>query len=218
MANAHLVQQIAQLGWGGFTKADFDWSSNGSFLAIVHRGGIWLYHSGEFDTPYAKLASSSLTVTQIVFSPDSRWLAIAEDNVVRVRDVRAGTEKVALKGHQDKILSLAFSLDSNLLASASKDQTVRLWHLNDALASVVIKEFGSKGYELSDEPDKRPDLIFSPNGKWLVFSADEGETYSKVRSGRFGFAYLPNKLLSGGTGVSRRISASRINSLRAKLL
>src|SRR5262249_31982728 len=48
------------------------------------------------------------------------------DNVVVLR--RAGHEKV-LKGHRARVLSVAFSPDGTLLASASRDHDVRIWNV-----------------------------------------------------------------------------------------
>jgi WD40 repeat protein len=39
---------------------------------------------------------------------------------------------VVLRGHEDIVVSVAFSPDSKLLASGSTDHTIHLWHLQVA--------------------------------------------------------------------------------------
>jgi WD40 repeat protein len=64
------------------------------------------------------------------FSPDDRWLALAEKGgAIRVFDLAKREVLTDLKGHADDVGFLSFSADGSLMASASLDRTVRLWHL-----------------------------------------------------------------------------------------
>lgn len=80
-------------------------------------------------------ASPNLIETEIVrdmsFSPDGRFLAIAQDNEIQVWQVGNWESPAHLTGHEDMIWSLAFSADGQLLVSASQDDTVRLWSMAD---------------------------------------------------------------------------------------
>jgi WD40 repeat protein len=46
---------------------------------------------------------------------------------VKVWDATSGQETLTLKGHTDGVYNVAFSVDGKRLASASHDQTVKVW-------------------------------------------------------------------------------------------
>ena len=74
--------------------------------------------------------SNSLWSLSVAFSPDGSTLASGfQDRTVRLWDVETQTEVATLKGHTDRVISVSFSPDGGLLASAGgwEDPTVRLW-------------------------------------------------------------------------------------------
>jgi WD40 repeat protein len=69
-------------------------------------------------------------------SPDGRWLAVggfgtpdeaAHWGDVKLLDLTSGEVAAVLRGHSNVIQGLAFSPDGAWLASASSDQTLRVW-------------------------------------------------------------------------------------------
>jgi WD40 repeat protein/energy-coupling factor transporter ATP-binding protein EcfA2 len=66
-------------------------------------------------------------------------------------------------GHRGSVLSVAFSPNSNLLASASKDGTVRIWDLNTNAEIGKLTEH--RGDVLS--------VAFSPNGKMIATGGED---------------------------------------------
>jgi WD40 repeat protein len=87
------------------------------------------FHAGK----YAKVAASAR-------SPERRWLAYAasvagnsDDKVVRIVDLTDSDRKAPARsyfGHEKPITALVFSKEGGVLVSSSKDQTIRIWSLD----------------------------------------------------------------------------------------
>ena len=72
-----------------------------------------------------------------------------------------------LTGHINPVTSVAFSPDGRALASASTDQSLRLWNVTDSAHPVPI------GQPLTGHTDPVNSVAFSPDGRTLVsVSAD----------------------------------------------
>ena len=81
---------------------------------------------GDLDSPSC--------VSWVTFSPDSRWVALAPAEgrvpVVFVWNTLTGDLVFRFQGHQEPITSIAFDPEGKRLVSVSRDNTLRLWHLN----------------------------------------------------------------------------------------
>jgi WD40 repeat protein len=79
------------------------------------------------------LRGQKALVSDVTFSPDGRWLATAGPTTVGVWDtttgrrIEAGTPVLFLRGHVQRVRSVAFAPDSRRLASVSDDGTVRTY-------------------------------------------------------------------------------------------
>lgn len=71
-------------------------------------------------------------VSQVAFSPDGRYLAVAAvgGSSVQLVYVNSWTVIRTLEGHTDGVTSVAFSPDGHFLVSGSDDDTVKLWIVN----------------------------------------------------------------------------------------
>ena len=107
-------------------------------------------------------------IRDVEFSPDGAKIAAttwsgALGGTVRFYDAEAGAEIQRIYAHRDTIANLEFSPDGALLATASRDQSVKMW---DIEKGVLVTSYVDLG-------DRIQDIEFSPNGETLLIGLGE---------------------------------------------
>jgi WD40 repeat protein len=157
--------------------------------------------------------------SSVAFSPDGKTLASDKSDTIKLWDVSTTQEISHLRGHSTRgiyltqqdvyielIYSLAFSPDSKILASGSKDCTVKLWEVSTGREIICLR--GHTKYINS--------VAFSPDGKilasgskdkttklWNVSTGQEIITLREHLYGVSSVAFSPDgKTLASGGGDS----------------
>jgi len=107
-------------------------------------------------------------IRSLSFSPDNALLASGgDDGRVRLWDVRSGSLRAAVQGH-DRVWCAAFAPGGERLATAGQDGLVKLWHvLGDDRRTIGV---ASEAKEVFADW-----LTFSPDGQTLFTRTSNGE-------------------------------------------
>ncbi|KAG9042579.1 hypothetical protein FS842_002143 [Serendipita sp. 407] len=107
-------------------------------------------------------------VDTVAISNDGRHAAIARGKQLGIHVIHSFpyVPRVNMKGHEDLILSVAFSPDSQKVATGSRDKTIRIWHL------MIWREEGHEK-KLEGHEDSVCSVAFSADGSKLVSGSSD---------------------------------------------
>jgi hypothetical protein len=130
---------------------------------------------------------AKLTPIEFAAIPSSNWESIAfnssknlvaggfgnDQGAVYLWDAASGNQVAVLRGHIAQISKIAFSSDGSLMATASYDGTVRLWHLNDLnTLPIVFDDFDSWVTSLTFTKDDRYIISGGRHGRIRVYPVE----------------------------------------------
>ncbi len=157
-ANAGALHCLAH--WSNQPVYSLTWSPDQRLLAAASFGGTYLYDARTLEPVRFIQDPVEIGASGIALSPDHTLMAAGslEDSRVWIYRVSDGQVVHELRGHEDEVLSVAFSPDGQLLASGSRDGTIRIWNVSDGNFVHILR--GHTRDVLS--------VAFSPDGQYLA--------------------------------------------------
>ena len=157
-------EPTAEFGNGSISKIAY--SSDGQLLAVCGSGGIFFYDASTL-TQVGHLSDDFGGIYTIAFSPDSKLLASGgADSIIRLWDMATRQQITTFTGHNYPVVSVNFSSDGAILASASTD-TVRFWDINK---KEQVGQIDLKKVVFSDVMQ----VLFSPDGALVAIAMADG--------------------------------------------
>ncbi len=156
----------------------------GAILAITFSpDGRWLATSGadnsirlwdlQSNDCISQLRAHRKMVNALAFSPDGKYLASADDGGLlrlhQVNDLVSPTQQGARQAaweittNNSALFTLAFSPDSQLLASGGTEKSIQIWHVSERRLVASVQGHESSIYALA----------FSPDGRYLASSGGD---------------------------------------------
>ncbi|KAF9933385.1 hypothetical protein FBU30_005594 [Linnemannia zychae] len=149
------------------------------------------------------VASRYFGQTSIAISPDRLRMAAGDSNFnVHITNIESGLIEFVLAGHTQSIEAIAFSPRSDIVATGSRDATVRLWSMDsgdivrelDSHAGVKALEFSPDGQQIASVSQDDAVIL------WEVETGEMKEFYAK-KNAQHSFTHV------GFSPISAQITA-----------
>jgi eukaryotic-like serine/threonine-protein kinase len=136
-----------------------------------HRNWEWQYLQSQLDGASFVLPVPGGKARLFVLSPSGRQIAVGciNQNEVYLFDVATVKLEAILRGHSSPATSLAYRPDGKQVATASNDQTIRLWDPATGQQTALLQE--------KVDPtnlERNPLVYYSPDGSRLATASGSG--------------------------------------------
>lgn len=149
------------------------WSPDGRRIAAtVFGNGVRLWDTEDREDP---VVLGSPPMIAVAFTPDRKSIvAITEDHAPRIWNAEIPLAPEVVRGHTDRVYSVAWSPDGRRLASGSYDGIVRVSSLDEARRSVVYRAAPADSIVESVAfcPDSRHLVAVMPSARVAVWDLD----------------------------------------------
>jgi WD40 repeat protein len=167
--------------------------------AQFSRDGKWIVTASDDDTARVwnlaggkELAVVRLPESQVVdadFCFQENKIAIASGATVSLRNMKNGAELVALRGHSAPVNRVRFSHDCAKIATASADETARIWDANTGKELVVLRGHKFQVHSAQFSTDDRKIVTGGDDKTARVWDVATGQELVALRGHKLSVAY-----------------------------
>ena len=189
------AKEIAVLESDSGIVSQVEYSPDGQTIALGTDLGVELWDV-ELKTKKAVLRGNSSAIESINFSPDSKTLAASSLHSIRLWNVVSGlenidpvnfenkqefwTSKKEIEGHSKAVIGLCFSNDNRLMASASRDKTIKIWDTRTGWDTQTLEGHSKPVLSVCFSHDDEKLLSASLDSKVKVWDPNTGNEISTV--------------------------------------
>ena len=152
-------------------------------------------------------------ITSVALSPDGQILAggtasNSGHNVIHLWNPNTGQYKSELIGHTERVASVIFSPDGQMLVSGSEDNTVRLWNPNTGKTQKILMEYTQAVDSVAFSRDGKTLASGSRDGTIRLWDAQTGQlktTLTGYTDWVSPLAFSPDGEILAGSSPDQRI-------------
>ena len=128
--------------------------------------------------PFHTISSAGNSVESVVFSRDSKLIAVSSDEtgLPAVWDLDARKKLFNLQGELGYIYNVVYSPDGQILATSGEDGIVRLWNINGANILNINAHGQNRVTGLAFSPDGKKIASAGMSGQLIISDVGTGET------------------------------------------
>lgn len=196
-----------------------DVSPDGTRLVASGWNGLARVWTIDSDDPPVVLPHGPTSfVNAVSFCPDGKLVVTGSSDraggYLRLWDAQTGKLLKRFDGHEDTVLSVAFSRDGKRLLTSSYDETARLWNVE---TGELVRSFVGHDWWVwcaAFSPDEKRIVTASHDGSAIVWSVDTGEPIGVPFIGHrrggsqtpiYAVAFSPDGRLVASGGLDNRV-------------
>jgi len=162
----HFLRDSLEAEGRGTELTCADYHSKTKILITGFSNGCFLLHSLPDVSLVHSLAIANQPIASVVFNNTGDWVALGCPDLGQLLVWEWQSETYVLKqqGHSMSMVSVSYSPDGSLLATAGEDAKIKLWNTQSGFCFVTFSEHESSV----------TGLVFTPSGKVVLSSSLDG--------------------------------------------
>lgn len=183
-------------------------------------GGTVRVWDAETGVEHRCIGGHENTINSVAISPDGRRIVSAsghhygrdenKDYTIRIWDATSGANLACMRGHQDCVMSVAYSPDGQWIVSGSWDRTVRVWDAETGNELSCIRGHSDNVWSVAFSPDGLCIASGSSDATVRIWDIKTGRELNCLRGhekGVLSVAYSPDgrRIASGSYDMAVRV-------------